>query len=110
MHLDNCVLATALYAETLEVVLGLVGKGILHRPTPVKSIAALGGVSSSRLPTLLDALRTGEAAGAFEEGPAGEWRALCTVEEAGELRLMLRGIALYRKNVHRDDDTVVVVV
>jgi hypothetical protein len=109
-HLDDCFEKIASQAEALEPVLGLVGKGVLAGPTLLKTIASMAGISSARLPTLANSLRVAALAGLLKERGPGEWMALCSKEDAAHLKLMLRGVNIYRQKVHEDEDTVVVVV
>lgn len=108
--LDACLKALASQAELLEPVFGLVEKGVLAAATPLRTMASLAGISSAKLPMLVDALRSGTSVGAFEESAPGDWCAKCTREEAAQLRLMLRGVNIYRQKVHEDEDTVTVVI
>ena len=110
MRQDSQLLALASAATTLDPVLALVGKGMLTGPTSLKSLASSAGISSSKVPVLLGALRLAESAGVLAETSPGEWQATCTGSDAYELRLMLRGVSLYRMHLHSDEDEVVVVV
>lgn len=107
--LDTWCKALASQAALLEPVLTLVDKGVLLQPTSVKAIGSMAGIASARLPLLTIALRLGAFAGVFQES-AGGWHVACSKEDAHQLALMLRGVTIYRNQVHKDDDKVSVVI
>lgn len=108
--LDSWCKTLASQAELLEPVLALVGKGVLLQPSALKTIGSLAGISTARLPLLAIALRMSALVGVFHESTAGDWHIACSVDHAVQLGLMLRGVNIYRQQVHRDDDTVSVVI
>ena len=109
-NLDHWCKALASQAELLEPVLALVDRGVLLQPTPLKTICSMAGIASSRLPLLTVALRLGAIVGVFREAVSGDWQAACSKEDAGQLRGMLRGVNIYRQQVHKDADKVTVVI
>lgn len=109
-HIDNAVVALAPFSEVLEAVLSLAEKGVLAAPTASKSIAALVGISSAKLPQLHKALRAGRDAAVFAEDESGDWFLACPPTDAVTLRSMLHSVSLYKLHVERPLDEVMVVV
>lgn len=110
LALDTCFKALARHAELVVPVLGLLDRGAMVGPTPLKAIASAAGISSAKLPPLRDALQAGASVGVFKESSLGGWTAICSSEDATKLRLMLHGVNVYLSQVYKKDDDVTVVV
>jgi hypothetical protein len=110
LAIDACFKALARHAELVVPVLALLDRGAMVGPMRLKAIASAAGISSAKLPPLRDALQAGASEGVFKESSLGGWTAICSIEDATKLRLMLHGINVYLSQVYKKDDDVIVVV
>lgn len=108
--LDAVLRQLAPYARTLEPVFSGAARGFFRDSTTLKSMAALCGHSTAKLPQLEEALRKCVAVGAVVRADMGLWFVRLDTDDCNRLALMLRGINIYRDHVHKDKDTVSVVI
>ena len=100
----------AAHAKYLEPVFRLASGALFRGPTPLRILASSAGISSTQIPQLLVALGAAEASGIVVRASADSWSVSLPQARCGQLALMLRGINLYLGQVHRDVDTVAVVI
>lgn len=98
------------FAEVLAPIFAQGAKGRLRTPSSLKELAKIAGVSTAGLERVREALVSACRAGAAIQEDGAIWRLTLAPEVCRELSLMLSGIALYRRKVHKDADRVSVVL
>lgn len=101
--------ALAPHAEVSARLCEAASEGRLNVPQEVHRICKRIGLPGARAADVERALLSGLVCGVFEKHGAGTWASSDT-QLAGKLGPLLKGAEMYRQRVHRDADTVEVVL
>lgn len=109
-EIDAVVVAVSPWADLLFSLFQLGAGRHLREPCELRELAALAGTSTNGLSRLRTALDSAVLAGAAQRKENDRWHLHLSPESYQHIALMLKGVALYRSRVHRDTDTVQIVL
>lgn len=102
--------ALAPCASVVAPMLHAAAKGLFDAPVPLRRACEFAGIAQARSAEVQGALTACADHGLFTSVDQLNWRFVGDATEAATLALLLDGIALYQREVHRDRNQVSVVV